>query len=283
MATTVWALDFDGVLVDSARETGIAGWKTLGALLRKEPFVSAAPQASIDAFVLARPVLETGWEAALMLWLIAAEGVSGEALLSSFQVSLKERALAGLGLAKEQVMEAFHNARSTWIETEQEDWLASHGFYATAVAAAVALVAAEQQVYIVTTKSAEFATRLLAFAGIHLPQSRIFGLGSGKKYDTLGKLLRETGAERAFFLEDRLAALSDVQAKGSDDVKRCTTLALADWGYNLQTQREQARGLDMTVLDEDEFLQLATAAAVQPPPPPQPQPQQPQQQQQQPQ
>ena len=91
MATTVWALDFDGVLVDSARETGIAGWKTLGALLRKEPFVSAAPQASIDAFVLARPVLETGWEAALMLWLIAAEGVSGEALLCAGHPPLRLR------------------------------------------------------------------------------------------------------------------------------------------------------------------------------------------------
>ena len=192
---TIWALDFDGVLVDSARETGTAGWKTLGTLLREEPFTSAPPHASLEIFVVARPVLETGWEAVLMLWLIAAEGVSGEALLADFQLTLKPRALAGLGATQEQVMEAFHGARTSWIEGATEDWLAAHGFYTTAVRAATALVAAGERVYIVTTKSAEFTARLLTAAGLEIPPKCIFGLGSGKKYDTIGALLRDTGGQ----------------------------------------------------------------------------------------
>ena len=95
MSGRVFCLDFDGVLVDSAREVGLAGYKTLHAI-DSVAFGADAPEAALSAFVLARPVLETGWEAVLMLWLIES-GASPADLLRDFQTVGKARALEKLG------------------------------------------------------------------------------------------------------------------------------------------------------------------------------------------
>ena len=116
--TSIWAFDFDGVLCDSARETGMAGWK--GAVkpcflvlhfsylfsttltsssplffftpacegLFKDTAPPDAVTALLEQFVLVRPVLETGWEAVLMVHLLHT-GKTVEDLVTTFQAELK--------------------------------------------------------------------------------------------------------------------------------------------------------------------------------------------------
>ena len=58
--------------------------------------------------------------------------------------------------------------------------------------------------YIITTKAAGFTKRLLEKVDISVPDDKIFGQGSGKKWATIQKLLAVHPGCNAFFLEDRL-------------------------------------------------------------------------------
>ena len=211
--------------------------------------------------------METGWEATLMVRLLASGSADSATLLREFQPKLKAPQMEALGLTKEQLVEAFNETRSAWIKEDEEGWLASHDFYPEAVAAVKHLVATNEDVYIITTKDAKFAKRLLAKVEVSIPDSKVYGLGSGKKWNTLQSLLGEAGrAEdtRAFFLEDRLKALEEVleEVDGRELVRSKTDLAFATWGYNGQRERDIATSKGMAVLDEAAFLALARGHAV---------------------
>ncbi len=69
--STIYALDFDGVICDSAVETAITGWKAAGTLWADMP--TAVPQEKIEQFRLIRPMIETGYEAILAMRLLYLE------------------------------------------------------------------------------------------------------------------------------------------------------------------------------------------------------------------
>jgi len=63
------ALDFDGVLCDSVRETAISGWKA-GAAIWPDMSDPLPPDELLDAYRLARPIIEVGQEAILVMRLL---------------------------------------------------------------------------------------------------------------------------------------------------------------------------------------------------------------------
>jgi hypothetical protein len=163
-----------------------------------------------------------------------------------------------LRVSKEQLIKAFNETRSEWILEDEEGWLSAHDFYPEAVAATQQLVQSGEDVYIITTKAAGFAKRLLSKVQISIPDHKVFGLGSGKKWQTILNLLGEDGRAadtRVFFLEDRLAALEEVYVREAVNAK--TDLALAAWGYNGPDTRVTAREKGMAVLEQADFLHLA--------------------------
>ena len=84
----ITALDFDGVLCDSAVETSITGWKAACHLWDDMP---AAPnQSMIDRFRQVRPIIETGYESILAMRLLH-EGDGVESILQRW--SLLRRAM----------------------------------------------------------------------------------------------------------------------------------------------------------------------------------------------
>eukprot|EP00729_Bicosta_minor_P014333 gene14333-9172_t len=188
--TSIWAFDFDGVLCDSARETGMAGWKGLF----KDTAPPDAVTALLEQFVLVRPVLETGWEAVLMVHLLHT-GKTVEDLVTTFQAELKSQTLAAVEMTEADVKAAFKEARTAWIASDIDGWLAMHTFYPIAVKAVQGLVAAAAaapdaiKIFIITTKGKEFALQLLKAAKIAIPEKQVFGLGSGRKGVVLGKLM----------------------------------------------------------------------------------------------
>ena len=64
----VWALDFDGVLCDSAYETGMTGWRAARTLISGLP--DLPPSDFAKRFSAVRPMLMTGYEAIIMAQLI---------------------------------------------------------------------------------------------------------------------------------------------------------------------------------------------------------------------
>ena len=98
------------------------------------------------------------------------------------------------------------------------------------------------------------AKRLLEKVDISVPDDKIFGQGSGKKWATIQKLLTVHPGCNAFFLEDRLKALQEVQEH--PDLVPQVVLALADWGYCMPEAVQEAQDSGMAILDLKGFRDL---------------------------
>ena len=65
----ILALDFDGVICDSAGEAAVAGWKG-AARLWPQRFRGDAPLEIVEGFRRGRPVMEFGYESILLVRLL---------------------------------------------------------------------------------------------------------------------------------------------------------------------------------------------------------------------
>ena len=84
----IYALDFDGVICDSAVETGITGWKAAKQLWDDLATPLPSPQL-IEKFRKVRPILETGYEATLLIRLLH-DGEIVETILNNFSEKKKD-------------------------------------------------------------------------------------------------------------------------------------------------------------------------------------------------
>ena len=76
------ALDFDGVLCDSARETAMTAWRA-GRTIWPE-WQGEAPAELVERFCTLRPWLETGYQA-LPIMRMAWEGLTAAQLATDFE------------------------------------------------------------------------------------------------------------------------------------------------------------------------------------------------------
>ena len=109
----VLALDFDGVICDSARETGISAWKA-AHVLWPEDFPAPLPtEEEIDAFRKVRPYLETGYQSILLTRMVR-DGVPFEEFQNNLQGHFK-RIMDRYGFDKQSLMSLFGGIRDAWV------------------------------------------------------------------------------------------------------------------------------------------------------------------------
>ncbi|KAH9258411.1 hypothetical protein BASA81_003460 [Batrachochytrium salamandrivorans] len=123
-----FAFDFDGVLCDSASETGKTALVCLKLLM---PELQLSNEHEwVRKFCIARPVLETGFEAIVIMHrLVVGQELAEEMVNSPTALQNMERALEKLPWSKQQLMDLFKRERDLWIERDEEGWLASNEFY----------------------------------------------------------------------------------------------------------------------------------------------------------
>ena len=248
MTRRFWvAFDFDGVICDSARETGKTAWRAAEDIIPNAKADGLPSDEVLNAFCLARPLLETGFEALVILYRICVLNQNPQGMLASLTPQEDmEKALALMNRSKEELKERFQIARESWIKNDESGWLSENGFYMPTVEAARQLIESGHSVYVITTKHQSFASKLLQSVGIKLPLDRIFGLGSGPKRDVLASIAREREAIQGgecIFIEDRTETLRDVARNG----RLPATLVLAGYGYNTSIERQ-------TCVEKDGFL-----------------------------
>jgi phosphoglycolate phosphatase-like HAD superfamily hydrolase len=239
---SVLALDFDGVLCDSARETGITGWKAAGELWADmaEPL---PPPPLLDGYCLARPVIETGFEAIAMMRLLK-DGEDPEELLAGFPQRLPET-VARSGTDTAELKRLYGVVRDRWIRNDPQEWLSLSPLYAGTAEALNALPSGTD-CYIVTTKQERFVEQLLGYNGVRFSAERVFGLDRGmKKEAVLRGLMRRHPERRIHFVEDRLATLKRLLAQPDLASVR---LYIARWGYNTEAERREAERLKIPLL-----------------------------------
>jgi hypothetical protein len=116
----LYALDFDGVLCDSALETSITAWRAARSCLwPKMP--EHIPAEIIEQFKYVRPALETGYESILIVRLLF-EGLAADTLLNEFHHRL-EGLIRRDHLDTDKLKQRFGNARDEWLKGDLPGWL----------------------------------------------------------------------------------------------------------------------------------------------------------------
>lgn len=232
-ADELLAFDFDGVICNSAPELAATAWRVLTEQGIVRP---GLPQHLLESFCRVRPMLQTGFEAILLV--AALRQTPWKALLAESHcvARLLAEDAAAHGVSREAranyLKDQFAAARDSWIETDVESWLCCHTYYTSVVIALKSWLAQGRQLRIITTKQRRFTCLLLNRAGLELPEAHVFGLDEGPKIQVLTSLQRQY--RTIHFFEDRLQTLLDVAAQ--QDL-RTIGLYLVDWGYNRPADR----------------------------------------------
>ena len=243
----IYALDFDGVICDSAVETAITGWKAAGSIWSDMP--KDVPQDMIDRFRLIRPNIETGYEAILAMRLLQL-GETVESIGSGYgdkiQALLKEAHVTVDDLKK-----LFGETRDAWIANDLADWIKMNPLF-DSVATKLQKLGQQCPWYVVTTKQERFVKQILKANAIELADERIFGLDRNmSKVEVLKKLLNAYPNSTLYFVEDRLTTLLNVLKV---DELANVSLIFALWGYNTAEDKAIAAQQPFTLQQLEDFL-----------------------------
>ena len=251
----VFCFDFDGVVCDSAPETGFSAWKGCRALW---PGIGADwSQALQERFCRLRPVMQTGFEAIPLMRLILDGEVSDDRLFAEFP-ALRDGLVAREGLSTKRLQEVFGAMRDAMIAEDEAAWLCWNRFYPGLREILLAAIA-RHALFIITTKQERFVMLLCRDNGIELPAERVFGLEQGLSKPEVLKALRarpEWNGAAFHFIEDRLETLVDVIG---EPALAAVKLYLADWGYNTPAQRKEAAEISRIRVVSPEALRQAIA------------------------
>lgn len=243
----IYALDFDGVICDSAVETAITGWK---AAITLWPDMSGdAPQALVDQFKIVRPIIETGYEAILAMRLLYV-GETTDAIYADYQAKT-QHLITDAGVTVDGLKTLFGATRDSWIANDLVSWINQNPLF-PGVADKLRQLENECQWWVITTKQERFVKYILQAHGITLPDSHIFGLDRNlSKVQVLQQLIAEQPHAKICFVEDRLPTLLNVLKQASlADVE----LIFALWGYNTAEDKHTAAQQPLTLQDLADFL-----------------------------
>jgi len=249
MNSKLYALDFDGVICDSAIETGITGWKVAQQIWHD---MSAHPSEKMIAlFRQVRPVMETGYEAVLIMRLLS-EGMSSALLLADFANQIND-IIKREKLSTAALKQQFGETRDRWIANDLTQWIEMNPLFA-GVADKLRQIYAKQ-CYIITTKQERFVSQILEANNISFPADRIFGLDRNmSKPQILADLLVKHSGQTILFVEDRLPTLINVI---DDQQLNEVQLFFANWGYNTeQDKMDASKQAQITTIDLSSFIHL---------------------------
>ncbi|MCX4189784.1 HAD family hydrolase [Methylophaga sp. OBS3] len=230
---TLYALDFDGVICDSAQETGLSAWLAAQEIWPSLP--ETIPEHVLSGFKQVRPALETGFEAILICRRLY-DGQTTNSLLNNFSEQI-DIARQQSGLTDEALKSIFGRVRDNWINEDFAGWIANNPLYPGL--AALLLQIPTPQLYIITTKQERFVKAILAANGIELSADQIFGLERKQSKTAILTTLSQDYPEICF-VEDRLPTLIDVSA---EPALTAVSLWLADWGYNTTQDKQTAKSV----------------------------------------
>lgn len=232
MSNKLYALDFDGVICDSAVETGMAGWLVARQLWTDMPDAPSAEM--MQAFRQVRPVMETGYEAVLIMRLLF-EGMQPDSLMAAFHHQI-EALMIRDELGVDELKQLFGTTRDQWIADDFDSWIEMNPLF-DGIADKLKQIDTDSS-YIITTKQERFVDHILKANQISFPLAQIYGLERNlSKPQILSDLSLERPDDEILFVEDRLPTLINVI---TDDRLDKIRLFLADWGYNTRQDRDSA-------------------------------------------
>lgn len=244
-------LDFDGVVCDGMQEFFDSSW-----LAWERVTGASLPVARRDAlsarFARLRPVVESGWEMALLPALLDARDPARDTDLEDGWADARDAFLQRHGLAARTLADALDTARDTWTHADAGGWLRYHRFYPGIADWLRALLAAGRLVYVLSTKEKRFLDPLLRSQGVPFPTDRVIGKATPRraKWEVIQEMITRHGLPSdgagAWFVEDRLETLRELRRDAPH--LGAMRLFLADWGYVFPRDVARARAEGATPL-----------------------------------
>ena len=244
----IYALDFDGVICDSAIETGVSAWKSAAKLW--DDFTSPLPTPELlDKFRQVRPVMGTGYESILIIKLLH-DGETVEAIMVDYHAKT-QKVIEDSGLNIDSLKKLFGETRDSWIEDDLDGWIDMNPLF-SGIAEKLQHLSEQAVWYIVTTKQERFVKHILSANQIELAEDRIFGLDRNMtKEEILIDLAKKHAQDKIYFVEDMLASLLMVL---NNNKLESVNLFLALWGYNTAQDKLDAETQAIELIDIDNFL-----------------------------
>jgi len=233
------ALDFDGVIADSAREAFAVALRTWGELHPRSPLAGREEDAALYAgFLELMPLGNRAEDYAVALAALeAGVALADQRDYDAFYAGRDPAALRAFHLR-------FYRVRAAWAEADPAGWLAATPAYPE-VCAMLRRRAGEVELAIATSKDRRSVRRLLGAYGISdlFAEHRVLDKEAGvRKRSHVASLAQELGepASAVTFVDDKVTHLLDVAPLGA----RCV---LAAWGYNGVRERREAEQAGLLV------------------------------------
>lgn len=245
-AVKLLALDFDGVICDSAGEAFIVAARTFAEIFSEHPLGPAAEGSAelLARFVEIMPLGNRAEDYAVILSAIAREQpIPDQAAYDAFHASLEPERLRSFH-------KHFYRVRAAWAEADPAGWLARLGLY-PGICELLRRRAGDVRLAIATAKDRHSVRAILAAHGVAdlFPDGFVLDKDSGeKKREHITKLAAAAGCAPAevTFVDDKVNHLEDVAALGV----RCV---LAAWGYNGPRERRSAEARGFLVCGLADF------------------------------
>lgn len=223
-------LDFDGVLCDSLEECFRSSWLagagvSVGAGLPPEPPFDRPYR---ERFNACRPFIRSGEDYLVVHEWTARGAVPGSQ--AEFDASLAAHGPEAMGRKKDRL----YAVRDQLLAYHRKLWLSWNPLY-RGIAGALGSQVSNPDVWILSTKKAEFITEILAFHGVAWPPERTIYTGPRKKLDIIGASFPN---RRAILIDDQVDHLDF-----GHPLCRCY---LALWGYVAPGAQDRA-GASLTL------------------------------------
>jgi len=257
MSADVLALDFDGVICDSASECLFSAYaayaKSTG--LPEAEDLDAIPSEWRREFCRMRPFIRDGKDFLLILYFVHHRvTIEGQQDFDDQAAALMPEALKellGEGAAAQDLEELFQGTRRVIRARDEAAWAAINPLYRGIEEGLRACRERADAIYVTTSKPSDAVLRILRHHGTPLPESQVFGSdrfkGHGNKNAHLEAVRDATDLplDRIHYVEDQITHLIAAQALGA----RCY---FAEWGYNTEEQKAQAIQAGIAVLEDRE-------------------------------
>lgn len=241
-APRVLALDFDGVIWDSAPECFETGWRTYQKLFKVD--LSGAQNKS--RFLAGRPLARTGHDFYLLLYLLDRQP---QLDLASFPFDELVKLRARFKEQARAFDAEFYVQRAKYREEDLGLWLSWQGPYPKVVELLDRWEASFEGVALATTKDRQSAAALLKTIGRSWPIfGKEFSLEKDRQLEGIAAHF-SVNSENIIFVDDLVENLEQVRSTRASSV-------LASWGYNTLESREEAKRRGYPVLDVLELEEL---------------------------